>query len=139
MRYCIVKDAQGYCLSITHTNSPLDIYELDLSKYDLTNDRIHAYKVGKDSLIFDSVRYNEIQKQKEKDADIKEMSELQKKLDNSDYIMAQTTEGLLDCTTLVQFIKVFNQIKDKYKDTVANRKIWRNRIQEIKKKWEIKL
>lgn len=54
-------------------------------------------------------------------------------LKNTDYIMDRCVESLLDCTTLVQFLKVFSDIKKQYSEKIAQRKEWRKYLEEHKK------
>lgn len=134
MRYEIITDKLNYCQIIRHTGNPkFDVYELDISKYDFSGLRLYAHKLQNNVLVFDDAKYLELVAQKERADKNKQIDVYQKLLDDSDYIMAQTTENLLDCTTLVGFIKVFNEIKSKYKETIANRKEWRKQIQELRK------
>ena len=60
MRYFVSLDVNGYVVSIKHTNSILDFVELDLDQYDLSGVRKFAYKLGKDELIFDETRYQQL-------------------------------------------------------------------------------
>lgn len=137
MKYFITKDSNGYVLSISHTNTRLDTIELDLSKYDLNGLKKFAYKVGKDELIFDNNRYQELLKEEQKKADAKECKELRKLLTDSDYLVDRTFEEVMALTNPVTFIsetiKILVKYNTKYKDTIANRKAWRKRIEELEK------
>ena len=72
MKYQVITDSKGYCLFIRHTGTLKDYVELDLDKYDLSEGRLNAYKLGKNELIFDDKRYKEILAEKQKEKDIKE-------------------------------------------------------------------
>lgn len=139
MRYEIIKDSLGYCQVIRHSNNPKkDIYELDLSKYDFSNGRLFAYKLSGQELIFDQTRYDEITKAKEDFADNKEINELQKKLNETDYIVARAFEEVMALNNPLTWIKdviaIMVKYSKKYKETIDNRSIWRARIEELRNK-----
>ena len=135
MRYYIVTDLYDYVQVIKHTGTKMDYIELNLDDYDLSEDRIHAYKVGKNELIFDEEKYQQILQEKQSVADEKEISELKKRLNETDYIMAEAFEEVLTLsnplTFVSDFIKILVKYSTQYKDTLADRKQWRNRIKEL--------
>lgn len=57
-------DENNYLLSVASVGGGIEA-ELDLTEYDLTGDRINAYKWENGQLIFDADRYAEITKDKE--------------------------------------------------------------------------
>lgn len=118
MRYEVITDIQGYVQIIHHTNSPRDSVELNLEDYDLTESRINAYKLGKDKLIFDQNRYEEILAEKQKEGNAKRIAFLKKKLAETDYIWNSIREG--------------GRTEEYYHDIIENRKAWRKEIQELK-------
>lgn len=134
MKYQVILDFDGYVLSIKHTNTVWDIVELDLAKYDLS--KLNAYKLGKDELIFDAKKWEEIENEKQKQADQKEISELETKLNETDYIMAEWAEEVLGCenrlTWIVDVIAINLKYTKQYAQTLKNRKAWRARIKELK-------
>jgi len=136
MRYEVITDTEGYVQVIRHTGSPKrDFIELDLSDYDLTNDRIHAYKLGKNELIWDEAKYQEILDNKQKEADEEEIADLKEKLNSTDYIFARWGEEVLalenPLTWIADVIKINVKYMKMYKDVIANRKTWRERIEEL--------
>lgn len=136
MRYEIITDKDKYVSIIHHTNNPMrDIYELDLSQYDL--DKIKAYKLVGKELIFDEDRWNEIVEAKQKDLDNKEINLLQKQLNESDYIVARAFEEVMQLTNPLTFVadllKITLKYSLKYKEVIKNRKTWRERIEELRK------
>ena len=66
-----------------------------------------------------------------------EISELEQNLNSTDYIMARMLEEIMalsnPLTFIADIIKIFASYAAKYKDTLANRKKWRERIEELKK------
>lgn len=135
MKYEVVTDAQGYILLLRHTGTVKDYVELDLSQYDLSDNRLFAYKLGKNELIFDEERYNEILKEKQDVADMKEISRLKKLLSESDYIISEWGEEIISLdnplTWVADVIKINIRYIKKYKEVLANRKSWRARIEEL--------
>ena len=135
MKYEVIVDFDKYVQIIRHTGTVLDYVELDLSKYDLSGDRIHAYKLGKNELIWDENKYQEILDRKQKAADQEEVIELEKKLSDSDYIIARWGEEIVSLsnpvTWIADVIKINLKYAKEYKETLANRKKWRERIQEL--------
>lgn len=134
MRYQVITDIDGYVMFINHTGTIKDIVELNLEDYDLT--KIHAYKLGKDELIFDEKRWEEIQTEEQHKADEHEIAELEEKLNETDYIMAEWAEEVLGCenrlTWIVDVIAINLKYTKKYAQTLKDRKTWRARIQELK-------
>lgn len=138
MKYFVSVDKDGYVLNIQHTNSPLDYLELDLDQYDLSGLRKFAHKIGKDKLVFDEDRYQDLlNKQTQKDNE-KEIEELQQKLNESDYLVARTFEQVMELTNPITFVadvlKILAQFKAKYKEVIKNRQAWRTRIEELRNK-----
>lgn len=140
MKYEVITDAEGYVLAIQHTGTVRDYVELNLDDYDLTEDRVHAYKLGKNELIFDADKYEEICKEHEKEADFKEIAELKQKLTDSDYIIARWGEEIVSLenplTWISDVIKINIRYTKEYKDAFANRRKWRARIEELEEKWK---
>lgn len=135
MKYYIITDSQGYVLTIQHTNTVKDYIELNLDDYDLSNDRIYAYKLGKNELLFDPKRYEEIQAEKQKALNNKEISELQRKLQETDYIISKWGEEIISLdnalTWVADVIKINIRYIKEYKEVLKNRKKWRERIEEL--------
>lgn len=137
MKYYIVTDSQGYVLTIQHTNTVKDYVELNLDDYDLSNDRIYACKLGKNELLFDPKRYEEIQAEKQKVLNNKEIAELQKKLQETDYIILKWSEEIISLdnalTWVADVIKINLKFIKEYKEVLKNRKLWRERIEELRR------
>lgn len=140
MKYEVITDAEGYVLAIQHTGTVRDYVELNLEEYNLKEDRIYAYKLGKNELIFDEEKYEEICKEHEKEADFKEIAELKQKLTDSDYIIARWGEEIVSLenplTWISDVIKINIRYTKEYKDAFANRRKWRARIEELEEKWK---
>lgn len=83
--------------------------------------------------VLDETKANQVVEDDEKDTEIQQ---LETKLNNSDYIIAQAFEEVLalnnPLTFVADIIKIMIKYSTKYKDTLANRKTWRNRIQELR-------
>ena len=135
MRYFISKDKDGYVCNIRHTNTRLDTIELNLDDYDLTGFRLFAYKVGKDKLVFDDIKYQELINEQQLKDNQKEIAELKEKLNESDYLVARTFEQVMELsnplTWVADVIKITTQFNKKYKETIAKRKEYRKRIEEL--------
>lgn len=135
MKYYVSLDARGYVTSITHTGR-IDYVELNLDDYDLTNGRIRAYKLGKNKLIFDEAEWKRIQDENQHKADEKEISDLEQKLADTDYIFAKYCEELLSLdnpiTWVSDVIKLNLKYMKQYSEVIKNRKKWRERIEELR-------
>ena len=135
MKYYVITDNRGYVLSITRTGTVKDYVELDLDKYDLTEGRIHAYTLGYNALVFDEKEYQRILDSKQQAENQLEISDLKQKLNETDYIMARWGEELISLenplTWVSDVIKINIKYSKEYKETLANRKSWRKRIEEL--------
>ena len=138
MKYQVITDADGYVSIIRHTGTKKDFVELDLSEYDLGDNKLHAYKLGKDQLIFDEERYQEILDEIQEKADRKEVSELKAFLSETDYITARAFEEVMalnnPLTWVADVIKINLKYSKQYAETITKR-IWaRKRIEELENK-----
>lgn len=65
----------------------------------------------------------------------KEIADLKEKLSETDYIFAKLWEDITNLnnalTFITDFIKLLVQFAKDYKETIANRKTWRERIKEL--------
>lgn len=66
-----------------------------------------------------------------------EIESLKKSLSDTDYIMAEAFENVFalnnPVTFIADFIKILIQFNTKYASLIANRKVWRDRIEELSK------
>lgn len=140
MKYQVITDTQGYVSIIRHTGTIQDYVELDLDQYDLTENRLHAYKLGKNELIFDPARYEEIQYEEQKKKDMKEISTLKSFLYETDYITSRAFEEVMalnnPLTWIADVIKINVKYTKLYASTIAERVWARNRIEELERKYE---
>ena len=135
MKYQVLTDRNGYVLSIKQTGTKMDFVSLDLDKYDLSDGRIFAYQLGKNTLIWDEKRWNELQAIEQQKADTKEINSLKEMLNSTDWIMAKWVEEILSLnnplTWVADVIKINIKYLKEYKQTIADRKAWRKRIEEL--------
>ena len=135
MKYEVITNAFGYVITIRHTGTKRDFVTLDLQDYDFSDDRLFAYKLGKNELIFDEKRYEEIQYVKQKKADQTEIDTLKDLLTQTDYIMAEWGEEIISLdnplTWVADVIKINLKYIKQYKQVLSNRKTWRARIKEL--------
>lgn len=135
MKYEVITDPQGYLLILRHTGTAKDFVELNLEDYDLSEDRLFAYKLGKNELIFDQSKYDEILDKKRRISNNKEISELKKRLQETDYIMSKWVEEIISLdsplTWISDVIKINVRYLREYKEILKNRKEWRERIKEL--------
>lgn len=133
MLYTLNLDKDNYILSIA--NTPNDNVELDLSSMELQY--LQAYKYENDTLSLDENRKQELIKEQQKIKDEEEIYELEGKLNSTDYIMARMLEEIMvldkPLTFIADMIKIFVSYGTKYKEQLANRKSWRERIEELRK------
>ena len=137
MKYEVLLDYRGYVNIIHQTGTKRDYVELNLDDYDLTDGKIHAYKLGKNCLIFDQNEWERILADRQEKADQAEVKDLKQKLNDTDYIIARAFEEVLALNNPVTFvadtIKIMVKYSKMYKDTLAERKVWRARIEELEK------
>ena len=133
MKYTINIDKNNYVLSIAHT--PYDNTELDLTGIDLSH--LSAYQLLDNKLVLDEIKLNELIAQEHQHEVDDEIFDLEHKLNSTDYIMARMLEEIMalnnPLTFIADIIKIFVAYATKYKDTLSNRKSWRERIEELKK------
>ena len=57
-------------------------------------------------------------------------------LEESDYAVIKTLEGIADCTSATGIIAFLKEITDEIRETIANRKAWRAKINELEAELE---
>ena len=131
--YTVNTDKNGFILSISHTlkdNIPLDIKKIDM-RY------MNAYRLVEGQPVLDEEKKAEIVAEEQKEAKDTEIESLKKSLAETDYIVSETFENVLaldnPVTFISDFIKILVQFNSKYATVIANRKIWRDRIEELSK------
>lgn len=126
-------DKDKYILSISHTKN--DNVEIDLSLLDLKY--LNCYKFINSEVILDETKKAEMIAEEESKSKAEEIADLQQKLNDSDYIIARTFEEIMSLdnsiTFIADFIKIIKQFKTQYAEVLANRKTWRERIEELEK------
>lgn len=132
MKYTVNLDEQNYVLSIA--NTPNDNIELDLTDIDLPH--LNAYQLLDNELVLDEVKLNELIAQEHQHEVDEEIYDLEQKLNSTDYIMARMLEEIMaldkPLTFIADMIKIFVDYSKKYKTQLANRKSWREKIEELK-------
>lgn len=132
MKYTLNLDENGFVLSIGHTMN--DNVELDLSQIDSAF--LNAYQFVDGILKLNETKKAEIEANQKKKADAEEIADLQKKLNETDYIISRTFEEIMSLdnsvTFIVDFIKILKDFRSRYAEQLKNRKSWRQRIEELK-------
>ena len=132
MKYTVNLDDNNYVLSIA--NTPNDNIELDLTDIDLPH--LNAYQLLDNELVLDEVKLNELIAQEHQHEVNDEIFDLEQKLNSTDYIMARMLEEIMaldkPLTFIADMIKIFVSYAKKYKIQLANRKSWRERIEELR-------
>lgn len=140
MKYEVITDFEKYVTIIRHTGTIRDYVELNIDEYDLSDDRLHAYKLGKNKLIFDEERYKKIKEAKQEIADKKEISELKSFLNETDYIMSRCYEEIMALTNPLTYvadvIKIQIKYSVKYAQVIKDRVKARARIEELEGKYD---
>lgn len=133
MLFTVNTDKNGYVLSLSHTAK--DNIEIDIESIDLTY--LNAYELAGNKLVFNQDRKNEIEEERQASAKQTEIDSLKKSLADTDYIVSEAFESVLaldnPVTFISDFIKIMVQFNSKYATVIANRKIWRDRIEELSK------
>ena len=139
MRFQVITDQDDYCVLVRHTGTKLDFIDLNLEDYDFSNERLRAYKLEGNKLIFDKSRYAQIQKNNQEKSEKIEMLDLEQKLKETDYIISKWGEEIIELsnplTWISDVIKISIKFIKEYKDTFERRKTWRKRIEEIRNKY----
>lgn len=106
-------------------------YEVD-ETFDF--EHLYCYHLVNNEFVLDENKVKEQDEQNDKDNEIFELEQL---LNNSDYIIARVFEEVMSLNNPLTFIadllKIFVKYKDKYKEQLANRVKWRERIEELRK------
>ena len=133
MLYTVCTDENMYVLSISHTK--YDDVEIDIKT--LEEKYLNAYILVEKSLILDSEKKKSMIDEEQKEAKETEIIMLKKQLSDTDYIIAETFENVMNLDNPITFIsdiiKILVQFKTKYKDVLDQRKVWRDRIEELSK------
>lgn len=133
MLYTVNTDKNNFVLSLSHTK--FDNIEIDLENIDL--DYLEAYELSGNKLIMNQDRKNEIEEERQNKAKETEIEYLKRSLADTDYIVSETFENVLaldnPVTFISDFIKIMVQFNLKYATVIANRKVWRDRIEELSK------
>ncbi len=131
MKYTVSTDENNYILYIA--NTPFDNIELDLTDIDLSH--LNAYQLLDNELVLDEAKLNELIAQEHQQEVDEEIFDLEQKLNSTDYIMARMLEEIMaldkPLTFIADMIKIFVSYAQKYKTQLANRKSWRERIEEL--------
>lgn len=139
MKFQIITDQEGYCVLIRHTGTKLDFIDLNLEDYDFSNERLKAYKLDGNKLIFDESRYAQIQKSNQEKSEKTEILDLEQRLKETDYIISKWGEEIIaldnPITWISDVIKISVKFVREYKDTLERRKTWRKRIKELRDKY----
>lgn len=131
-KYTLNLDENNFILSIAHTIN--DDTELDLSKIELKF--LNAYQLIDGEVVLNEERYNELKAEEEEIEKQIEIADLEEKLNETDYIIARWGEEIValdnPLTWIADAIKINIKYATKYKETFANRKTWRERIEELR-------
>lgn len=131
MLYTVNIDADRYIVSVGHTKD--DNIEINLDLLDLRY--LNAYLLIDSVIVLDEARKAELVAAETQKAIDEEIADLKQKLNESDYIVANTFEQVMSLdnalTFVADFIKIMADFRKKYADLIINRKNWRARIEEL--------
>ena len=131
MLFTVNTDKNGFILSISHTVN--DDVEIDIATIEPLY--LNAYQLKDGMLVLNEERKAEIIAENEQLEKEEEIEQLKKNLSDTDYIMAETFEDIMSLdnsvTFIVDFIRIIKQFSQKYATIIANRKAWRERIEEL--------
>ena len=100
---------------------------------DINLDFINCYQLVDGEFVFDETKYEEI---KHQDDVNDEIEDLEKKLNETDYIIARWGEELValdnPLTWITDVIRINNKYRQMYLKALLDRKIWRARIEELR-------
>lgn len=99
---------------------------------DFNFDYLYCYHLVNSRIVLDEQK---AQEQDEETNMIIEVDMLKHKLNNTDYIMARCFEEIMaldnKLTFIVDFIAIVVKYSKQYKEVIAERKAWRERIEEL--------
>lgn len=129
-RYKIRYNDEGYVEAVIKTDGEDFDYEGQIS---FIPDICHGwYKMENGALIVDEAKKAQIVEAANNAAEI---LDLKAKLKDSDGIIAETFETILSLdnsvTFIVDFIRILREFRAKYSVVLANRKVWRARLEEL--------
>ena len=131
MLYTVILDNDKYIMSLSHTK--YDNVDIDLSLLD--PHYLNAYRLIDSEIILDEAKKAEMIAAEQQQAIDEEIADLKQKLNESDYIVANTFEQVMSLdnaiTFIADFIKIMADFRKKYADLIINRKNWRARIEEL--------
>lgn len=133
MLYTVNLDKDGFILSISHSLN--DSIDLNLDSMDLKH--INAYQIIDGIAVLNQDKLAELISEEEQESNDEEIFELQQKLNETDYVVARAFEEVMalnnPLTWIADVIKIMVKYSAEYAETLANRKTWRKRIEELRK------
>ncbi len=60
-----------------------------------------------------------------------EIAYLKDKLASTDYITSKTMDAVMQCSTMSMLLKTVMSLNEQYGDVIEQRKVWRDRINEL--------
>ena len=115
--YYLNLDENGYLLSIAATEMPDCPTVESISAYDFSGYRIMAYRWTGEELVLDEEKLKELEKAEQKAKDREKIAKLKDKLTSTDYAVIKIAEG--------------SATAEEYADVIAQRKAWREEINEL--------
>ena len=99
---------------------------------------INCYHIVRDGENYEFILdEDKVEETNQQNANSNEIEDLQKKLNNSDYIIAQAFEEVLalnnPLTFVTDIIRIMVRYSTQYAEMLANRREWRNRIEELRR------
>lgn len=129
-KYKFEYDEQGYIVSFYSVLDDDYDYIGDISNIDVSSG---WFKFVNGELVEDLDKKAQVEDKIFKE---EEIYDLEQKLNSTDYIMSRMVEELMELdnplTFITDTIKIFVAYGKKYKEQIANRKIWRARIEELR-------
>ena len=133
MLFTVNLDKDNFILSLAHTSN--DNVDIDVEKIDMKY--LNAYQILNGIVTLNEEKKAEMVEAEEQAEKDEEIAELEKNLNDTDYIMARMVEEIMalnnPLTFITDIIKIFANYANKYKDALADRKTWRARIEELRK------
>ena len=133
MLFTVNLDKDNFILSLAHTSN--DNVDIDVEKIDMKY--LNAYQILNGIVTLNEEKKAEMIEAEEQAEKDEEIAELEKNLNDTDYIMARMVEEIMalnnPLTFITDIIKIFANYATKYKDALADRKTWRARIEELRK------
>ena len=128
-RYDLGLDENNYLTYISSVGDGPCIESLD--GYDFSGCRLQAHRWNGETLVFDEVRYAALAQEETQQAAQEQIAEYRRQLRQTDDVVLETLEGLMNAKTAAGFIAALIDASAAIQATLTERSALRERIREL--------